>query len=226
MKVVKPKLTNRKFYNKWLYKVSLNVKGSAVFRDRTLDDVINFCKGGKPDHHPYSVFHKAYNNKSEILELCEMLSQVDASIWSKRVENDSIDFYTNDANFYNQIASTFNKLVIHQFEPSAGTSDVLNTGEFFISGNKLPHNQYNYRVYLLPHKLSNDIEEKTKFLNWMDTQGDKIRCSVKVRDWFLHTRWNWDRRYILVEDDSTLLMLKLRNSEAVGRVYKYVISDK
>jgi len=93
-------------------------------------------------------------------------------------------------------------------------------------GKKLPHNKYQFRVYLLPHKLAGDTEEKEKFINWMKTQNSKIRLTDTVIKWFMHTDWNWDRRYILVEDEPTLLMLKLRNSSVVGRIYNYVISDK
>jgi hypothetical protein len=42
----------------------------------------------------------------------------------------------------------------------------------------------------------------------------------------MKTEWNWDRRYVLVEDEGTLLMLKLRNPEVMGSVYNYVLSDK
>jgi hypothetical protein len=50
--------------------------------------------------------------------------------------------------------------------------------------------------------------------------------SEAVKTWFIHTDWNWDRRYILVDEESTLLMLKLRNSDFMGKIYEYVIVDK
>lgn len=226
MNLSKKKLTNKKFYNKWLYKVSLDLKGGGIFSDRSVDQIKDVCYGDDPGDRPYSLFYKAYHNKEEILSVCEFLEKFNSDIWSKRVENTSIDFYTNNVNFYNQLSTTFEKLVIHQFEPSDEMIEVLNERDFVIAGKKLPHNRYNYRVYLMPHKIEHDTDEKIKYLNWLESQNPKIRCSAKVRQWFLKTRWNWDRRYVLVEDDSTLLMLKLRNSEVVGRIYKYVISDK
>ncbi len=226
MTLSKVKLTNRKFYNKWLYKISLNLKGGAIFRDRPLSQVKDFCYGEDPGDRPYSVFYKAWNNKDLILEICVFLEQFKESDWTKRIESNSIDFYTNNTDFYKRMAVRFNDLIVHQFEPSENTEDALNNSEFAIVGKKLPHNRYNYRVYILPHKMTHDPVEKNKYLDWLEKQSPKIRCSAKVRDWFLRTQWNWDRRYVLVEDDATLLMLKLRNSDVVGRVYKYVISDK
>lgn len=91
---------------------------------------------------------------------------------------------------------------------------------------KLPHNRYRYRVYLLPHKMAKDREGKQKYISWLKSLGERVTCTPAVEGWFMHTDWNWDRRYILVEDEHTLLMLKLRNSEVVGRIYNYVLSDK
>jgi len=54
----------------------------------------------------------------------------------------------------------------------------------------------------------------------------RVTCTPAVEKWFLITDWNWDRRYILVEDDQTLLMMKLRNADVVGKIYNFVISDK
>jgi hypothetical protein len=71
-----------------------------------------------------------------------------------------------------------------------------------------------------------DIDAKQKYINWIDMQGDKVRMSPVVKDWFMKTDWNWDRRYLLVEDTQTLLMLQMRSGEAIGKVYEYVVVDK
>jgi hypothetical protein len=74
--------------------------------------------------------------------------------------------------------------------------------------------------------MAGDKEGKQKYIAWLKTQEDRVTCTPAVEKWFMTTDWNWDRRYILVQDESTLLMLKLRNSEVVGRIYNYVVSDK
>jgi hypothetical protein len=70
------------------------------------------------------------------------------------------------------------------------------------------------------------VEAKQKFLDWLIIQSPKITCTSAVQSWFMKTDWNWDRRYVLVEDEGTLLLMKLKNSEVVGTVYNYVIVDK
>jgi len=189
-----------------------------------LSEVERYCDKCGENSYRHSIETKVFHNKEQIAELSKFLLNYDPSIWSKRIENSNIDFYTNDSKFYNDISNQYKDFVNLRFEPDVN-SNILDQPQVIV-GKKLPHNKYQFRVYLLPHKLAGDTEEKEKFINWMKTQNSKIRLTDTVIKWFMHTDWNWDRRYILVEDEPTLLMLKLRNSSVVGRIYNYVISDK
>lgn len=227
MQLSKTKITSRKFYNKWLYKVSLKMPGMAVLRNKTLEDAELYCSTITPEtkERSYSLAAKVYANREYLLKIIRFLKHYDQSIWSKRIETDIVDIYTNDRSFYDAISLKFNSMLVHQFEPASGDVATL-TDSHTIIGKKLPHDKYQFRVYLLPHKMASDKASKQHYLNWIKKQGEKITCTPAVEKWFLTTNWNWDRRYVLVEDEATLLMLKLRNAEVVGRIYKYVVSDK
>lgn len=221
----KVKQTSKKFYNKWLYKITLNLTGAALFRSMSLDDILEFCdKKDASEFHHYSFYYKAFYNKDNIKRITEFLKTVDSTIYSKRIESRIIDFYTNDQDFYNSFSQNFDDLITHRFEPDLTSIDKLNS-EVILS-KKYPHDKYRFRVYLLPHKLRGDKESKLRYINWIKSQNGKITCSDAVEKWFINTDWNWDRRYVLVEDEQTLLMLKLRDSNVMGRVYNYVLSDK
>lgn len=226
MKSQKTKKTSRKFYNKWLYKVSIKVGGAPVFRLETMDKVIDFCNNTDKDARPYSLSHKVRDHKEQIIDLAAFLKSYDPSIWSKRVESNIIDVYTNDRQFYEDLTDKFLETVVHRFEPDQQTEDLLRDGTHYIVSKKLPHDRYQFRAYLLPHKMSGDRDGKQQYLNWIKKQDEKITLTPAVEKWFLTTDWNWDRRYVLVEDEATLIMLKLRNSEVVGKIYNYVVSDK
>jgi hypothetical protein len=222
---MKTQKTNRKFYNKWIYKVSLQIKGSSIFRTHSLDDIKEFCLAPSPEKPNYSLHARAWQNRDQILELTEFLLTQKSTIWTKRIENVFMDFYTNDRNFYEELSLKFESAMLHRFEPNLETLDLLDTPQTILAA-KLPHNRYHYKVYLLPHKMAGDKESKKKYVDWLKSQDPRITCTPAVQKWFIKTDWNWDRRYVLVEDEHTLLMLKLRNSEVVGRVYNYIISDK
>jgi hypothetical protein len=222
----KIKLTSRKFYGKWLYKISLLQAGCVIFRSYNFDYIKELCQSDDAPLRPYSTHQRAYNNRENILRLCKVLEKYDAKSWTKRIENSNLDLYTNDPVFYQELSQEFQDIVVHQFEPDPATVDLLTNSASAVAVKKLPHDRYQYRVYLLPHKMAGDREGKQRYVEWLKNQGDRVTCTPAVENWFIKTDWNWDRRYILVENESMLLMLKLRNSEVVGRIYNYVLSDK
>ena len=220
--MLKANITNRRFYNKWLYKVTLHIPGVAIFRQNSLEKIpfLNF-DGQK---HTHSTMARASLHRQELIALSSFLLKWDSELWSKRIECSSIDIYTNDKTMYTNLFLAFEEIVIARSEPNEKDLDLLeNTGSIIVK--KLPHNRYAYKVFLLPHKIK-DRKDKKEYVNWITGQNNRILISDAVKEWFITTDWNWDRRYVLIEDSQTLLMLKLRNPEALGRIYDYVISDK
>lgn len=223
----KTKLTNRKFYNKWLYKTSLKIKGCSILRSVDISQIKEELQVENVDHsYMMSSWRDAHVNKDHMLQVCDFLDSYDPSVYSLRIERSTLDIYTNDVDFYEQISQECQDILVHRFEPSQATSKILEEDQYSIAVDKLPKNRYNYRVYLLPHRMGQDRLEKSKFVDWLKKQNPKITCTPAIESWFIRTDWNWDRRYVLVEDEATLLMLKLRNSEVVGRVYKFILTDK
>lgn len=221
----KQKTTNKKFYGKWLYKVTILIPGARVVSYKDYDDLKNFLLGSTPNEYPhYSVMYKAWNNRFQLLNLLESINSVPADQYAKRIESNFLDLYTNDVTIFEHFKSRFSHNIRHIFIPSDRL--LSNQCSDVVVANQLAHNRYRYKVYLKPHKLKGDREGKLSFLTWLDTQSDRVRISQSVRTWFLNTDWNWDRRYMFVEDEQTLMMLKLRSSEAVGKILEYVVDDK
>jgi hypothetical protein len=208
MKNSKP--TKRKFYNKWLYKITLNIHGIDYFRYSDLSSV-------RP--RPYRRTDTFY-----LHALDEELKSIEKSQWGKRIESNNIDIYTNDRDLFLRLSKRFEDITVHRFEPR--DEHQLSENDYVYIVNQYPHGKFQYKVYLKPHKLRNDENRKKHFLDWLNTQGDRIRISDSVKNWFIHMNWNWDRRYMYVEDEQTLLMIKMRESDALGKVYKYLLADK
>ena len=204
------------------------MSASAAFRVYSLNRIKEICKFADTDVDPRFVhwtLRSIYDNRSDVLPLVDTLLGKDSRLWAKRIEHKTIDIYTNDKEFYEELSAKFKDIIEQRYEPDEIYVNLLDNPKAIVC-DKLPHNKYNFRVYLQPHKLAGDLEAKQKFIDWMVLQHPKITCTTAVQNWFIKTDWNWDRRYVLVEDEGTLLMMKLRNSAVVGTVYNYVIADK
>lgn len=218
--------TKRKFYGKWLYKITVQIPGVSIFRLKTLEDVLEFCNSNYSSSGAiHSTKDKAYLNKLDIISVSEFLSKWPSTDWAKRIETNWMDIYTNNKELYDSARVQLLPVLKGSFEPEPSSLEhILDPTNIVVK--KYPHNKFRYKVYLLPHKIDTEIAVRLNYLNWLEGQAPRILISQAVKKWFIKTIWNWDRRYVLVEDHQTLLMLKLRNPDVIGRVYNYILSDK
>jgi hypothetical protein len=223
MTQVKVQETRRKFYNKWLYKISVRNSGAVIFRVLPLESIEDSCNNfySRRYHH----YLKNPQENASLIKIAKVLLSAPKETWSIRVESSTLDIYTNNKDFYNKIGNDLGNRVFRRFEPDTNKLDILNEHRH-IAVKKLPHNKYRYKVYLRAHELKSDIHAKAELVKWLKTQDPRIKCTDATAQWFITTHWNWDRRYILVEDEAQLLMLKMRCGNSVGSVYQYVVADK
>jgi hypothetical protein len=166
------------------------------------------------------------HNRQEWVDLVFFIDSFEKDQWTKRLEGDYIDLYTNNLDFYNGLCEKFPNRIAKRYQPPAGLEQEMLDEEKKIFVKEIPHGVYNYQAYLHPHKLTENLNERTKLADWLELQVPKITFSKSIRKWVLQTRENWDRRYIYIDNDQTLLMIKLRSPELIGKVFKYVKTDK
>jgi len=228
MPLPKPKKTKRKFYNKWIYKVSCSLQGAYALRVWKLSDIITVASG-KAIHLEGNYWSERSTDRfmsdaKNWLKLA-LLLESNTDKLQLRVEGDNVDVYTNDKSVYDNICDTFKndeKIIWRRFEPLAGTEQDLLNSAYSIFVKHLPHHRYQYKVYLQPHKLGNK-SDRERLCDWLETQVPRITFSDSTRKWIMRNTENWDRRYIYVEDEPALMMIKLREDQLVGKVYKHII---
>ena len=203
---MKIKQTTRKFYNKWSYKLSFFIKGLGSLRSTDLSVILNKSKN------------------LELTNFLESINNLNPNDYAKRLENNCMDIYTNDKKIFDDLSDRFRDHLKSASVPSEDFENSIKDSHSILA-KKLPHNRFRYKIYLQPHRIKS-AEDRKKYIDWLETQKPRINITDTVKTWFYKTHWNWDRRYMYVEDEHTLLILKLKNSEALGTVYSFVVSDK
>lgn len=222
--MLKHKYTNRKFYNKYMFKISMNMPGVSIYRMKTLEQTIAELNSNEPYKGLVTdTVTKAFKNKSNLTKLSLFLINLQGD-YIKRIERDTIDFYTNDENVHKSFCDTFSAVIKTSYTPPAEYIEALDSNKYIIC-KKLPHNKYKFKVYLLPHKLKHNKEDKIKYVNWLEKQKT-VHISPLTKKWFILTDWYWDRRYVYAEDEKSLILMQMRNPNVIGRVYEYLVSDK
>jgi hypothetical protein len=195
--------SKRKFYNKWLYKVTIKLGNPNIFRHNSVESISNNLK-----------VHKETRNLAKLLS--------DIKDFQLRIETKFIDVYINEKDHFDQLIDRFEKSIKHCFSPHPDLeSESINPKD--IIANKLPFDRYRYKVFIKAHAIR-DSHQKYNYLKWLETQHPRILITESTKDWFIKTSWNWDRRYMYIEDEQTLLMAKMRQCEVLGSVYTYKVS--
>lgn len=220
------KITRKKFYNKWLYKITFNLPGFRIFDHKenvktVFEDTIDIF-----ELPPYGYFRESFRNREYLLDFYNFFKSYDKTSYARRVERNIVDIYTNDLDLFKKILFEFQDLVKAKYEPSPDLASLEALDKNMISAKKYPYGKYKFKVYLKPHKMRGDKESKIEWIKWVRLQQSKISLSDSTEKWFVNTDWNWDRRYMYVDNEKTLLLLKLRNSEVVGAVHEYYITNK
>jgi hypothetical protein len=221
--MLKPKITKRKFYDKWDYKVSLRSTAAVAFRNFPLDVIVDVTNGVECGVWRIKRYRDRIANNADFCRQLAVFLQQNQGQYQLRLEHLTLDVYVNSSDLYNQLCHDFSKYLVHRYEPDPTK---FSTVDGKIVSEKLPHDKFHFKVFLKPHKMAGDREGKQRYIDWLETQGSKVLITESVKSWFVKTDWNWDRRYMWVEDDQTLLLLKLRGADVIGKVYEYAVADK
>jgi len=222
------KKTKQKFYNKFVYKISLSILGSDILRYYSADNILNENILTTPVNNTSNetwrykddILAQAHSNKKQLLDFIFLINSYDRKSYQIRLEGKNLDLYTNEDDLYHKLCNDYADAVTKRWAPEKGKKQEILDSNRKIFVTHLPHKKYNYKVFLHPHKITGD---RKSVVEWFAKQTERTSISPSLVEWMQKQTMNWDRRYILVQDEQTLLMLRLRCPEVIGPVHQYVL---
>ena len=153
------KQTKKKFYNKYIYKVSLRLEGSYALRTLSHQEILDFATGLRPppqsDEAMFSTITWRGKNAQTIVEhgktwisFLGIINTVPKNEVTIRIETNILDVYTNNKILYKTLCYEFADITRNRHEPAPGMEDTLLDSDQEIFVKELPHNMYNYQVDL------------------------------------------------------------------------------
>lgn len=224
MKTQSPKKTKRKFYGEYIYKSQIKLESCYSIRVCNLETIVSILDGKRPKIPSYRPAQWRQNLKGNEDTWRKLYSVVkDHKDYKFRVEGIRLDLYTNNRQLYDNMNRTLADELIVCYEPPVGLAQKMLDSHDTVFVDKLPHDLYQFKVFLTPHKLPRNWEEREPIIEWIKERYPNIWSSESIREHIRHNNQNWDRRYLYVDTENTLLMLRLRSPELVGKVLKHVI---
>ena len=230
------KKTKKKFYNKYIYKVSLRLPGAYSLRTLGHQEILDFATGLRPppqsDDAMFTTQSWRTKNAHTILKhgktwisFLGIINTVPKNEATVRIETDILDVYTNNKTLYGTLCYEFPDITRNRYEPAPGMEDTLLDSNQEIFVKELPHSMYNYQVDLKSPK-SLTFGELESVADWCRSRKPAIAFTDATYNWLLKRDIFNTRRWIYVDNDSTLLMLRLRCNDLIGTVRKYVKTGK
>ena len=92
MKLPTAKTTKKKFYNKYIYKITLRMPGASALRWYNFSQLLDICQNGFKDQEPWrkDVVEDVTENHESWIKLCLMLNAFDSKSFGKRLEGNYI----------------------------------------------------------------------------------------------------------------------------------------
>jgi len=204
------KKTNRLFFKKWVYKITIGVENASYIKRFDVDLLKNFIKD------------------ADILKLKLELEDLSKKYeFQTRCEGKKFSFFTNDIDFLNVIKNRFSNKVIEITEPENDEIiSLLKNNINVVVCENLPKKTQRYKIYLngkhnIPSELGN------QFTSWAEKYQSKISIPYGLKNVL---KSNKDfipfGNYFYVIDDKMLGMVLMFLGKHIQYTEKFVLKSE
>lgn len=218
---MKIRKTNKLFYKKYPYKVECRLKGAEFVKRFSVDELQSMCNSKLKS--PLSYRELTDGQKDKLIEFALGISKFLEMDYQVRAEYNTLNFYLETQDEYNQICTDLKEWIASVTEPeSADDLEKLFSKNHRVICNKLPHDMYEYKIIL---KNDMSVEQREKFWNWTKNYGDAYRIYGNTERWMRDQRgWCFDP-FMYVKNGQYLTMLHLYLGNMVRRTHEFVLRD-
>lgn len=216
------KITNKLFYGKYAYKISISLGGSYAFR---------YTKN-KTDINDITYILNTFNNRfskneknliNEFLPLAFPLLK-DKNVL-KYVSYNTITFYLNDKNLFDIAIKQLKKFILEIHEPSNEASEqyLLENNKKIIT-KKLPHGKYQFKIIFKRMPVS----ARESFYRWTQAyKNDELKVPDATAKFFKGaSNTEYYSHYVYARDEGIKLLVMLAASGCIRRIEEYVLDSQ
>ena len=211
--------TKSLFFRKYPYKVEIKCAGHRLISTYGVDLTREFCLS---DRSKWNYRHYDVKTKQGLLEFIIVYEPFLDSDLKKRQEGDTLSYYLEDKESFDETVNHFGKWVRSVTAPAVDTDlEKLFSKNFISVCDKLPHNGFQYKIQL---RSKMTATQREKFYIWLENYTDNIILSGRTKYWLSGSHY-WCEPFIYVRDQRTLVMMQLFLGDNVRRTHEFVLRD-
>ena len=201
MKTIVRLKTSRLFYNKWPYKIRVNVGKAAWFK--------------QVEKWPQLYESSVYNDLQDVVR---RIKPFDSTKYQTRGESDRLSVFCMDREFLDEFVKEFERIIIDIHEPGSDTEQdiLLNSPRKPQIRNNLFKGKYQFKVYL---KTNTSVADRETINKWANSAPGTVFVAGATKHWFTGSYWCPGQPFIYVDNEKTLSMALLvlgRNTRCIS----------
>lgn len=219
--------TSKLYYNEWPYKIACAIDGASRLARQGPSDTKKFCSEA-------TVFSRLGWPRQDAatlddkIQLLQFTNKVEPFLDIKdqvriRVEGRHFNMFCKDLALLETIYESLEPWVVNVYGPDneQELKFMLSNDNKKITCDHLPHNKYQFKVYLRNNMQS---DSRDKFLGWSKTYQDRILISKTTIGWLSSwTTYRWTQcPFLYVEDARSLTMIGLFLGGNIKKVEEFI----
>lgn len=215
--------SSKLFYNKWPYKVECIALGASRIIHTGVNLTKEWCNSNGS-----SKFRNWENPNIDKADLLRFIDAVGPFLDSKdvqiRAEGAHFNLFCKDKTILECIDLRMSPWIKGIFGPTTDEEHafLMENGHKKILCNKLPKEDYRYRVYF---KTKFPEERRNAFATWSENYKDKLEISPTSKYWMSGERLYTQDPFMYVKDDKTLSLVGMYISGYVKKIEEFILRE-
>ena len=204
-----PKVTNKLFYGKWIYKVECHIPHARYLR-----------YGWKPFSWYSKMTEADLDNFSLIKEKLAVYTKDEIAY---RTENNFLSIYSRDPTILDKILKDFESYVTEVWKPASPEDEkfLIDQGRKKVVCDSFPKEKFQYKIFLknnIPPDIRKDI------YHWLERQtGHNIHVSPTTIKWLDGSIYWTNTPFMYVSDPKVLSIVVLMIDKNIRLIEEYVL---
>ena len=212
--------TRKLFYNKWPYKIDIQLRKVNYVIRLGIDRTNSWLNGADTDKFIWRDASKP--DIEEFVKKYQSLTGLDLQI---RTDGSKISVFLKDADLVDKVVDLFSKWVTTITEPSSDQEYdfLMSNSSKKVICDDFPKGKYRYKIYI---KTKMNVNTRERFQSWMANYGDKFDVATSTSKWLSGNKHWIQDPFFYIEDQHMLSMVGMYLGDNLKRVEEFIPRNK
>lgn len=210
-------ITKKLYYGKWPYKIECRLPHASHVIRLGIPETIRWASNSRD----YYWLDKKQADKKDMLNFAVTIEKFASQDIQIRSEGNHFNIFCKDKDLLDSMVLNLKKWVFRVVAPANDKEKdfLLDNSRRTVICNQLPFDKFQFKMFI---KESMSIDQREKFLNWIEKYPEKIKISGTSYYWLKGSRMWMQDPFIHVLDEKMMSMILLYLGNHSKRINEFI----